>query len=92
MDAAFYGWNRPWLDPAFRQWNLTDRLPRIASPVLVVQGLADEYGTTAQVDAIRAGAAGKVDALLLEGCGHAPHKEKPGETLAAMEAFVRSVL
>jgi pimeloyl-ACP methyl ester carboxylesterase len=92
VDAAFYGWNGPWLDPGFRQWNLTDRLPRIAAPLLVVQGLADEYGTTAQVDAIRAGAAGKVDALLLEGCGHAPHKEKPEETLAAMQAFVRSVL
>jgi pimeloyl-ACP methyl ester carboxylesterase len=92
VDAAFYGWNGPWLDPGFRRWNLEDRLPRISAPILVVQGLADEYGTTAQVDAIRAGAAGKVDVVLLEGCGHAPHKEKPEETLAAMQAFVRSVL
>jgi pimeloyl-ACP methyl ester carboxylesterase len=66
-------------------------LPRIAAPILVLQGLADEYGTTAQVDAIRRGAGGKVDATLLEGCGHTPHREKPQETLAAMQAFVRSV-
>jgi pimeloyl-ACP methyl ester carboxylesterase len=91
VDAAFYGWNGPWLDPEFRKWNLTDRLPRIVAPILVVQGLADEYGTTAQVEAIRRGAGGKVDAVLLEGCGHTPHKEKPEETLAAMQAFVRSV-
>jgi pimeloyl-ACP methyl ester carboxylesterase len=91
VDAAFYGWNGPWLDPGFRQWNLSDRLPRISAPILVVQGLADEYGTAAQVEAIRRGAGGKVDAALLEGCGHAPHREKPEETLAVMQAFVRSV-
>jgi pimeloyl-ACP methyl ester carboxylesterase len=92
VDAAFYGWNGPWLDPGFRRWNLQDRLPRISAPILVVQGLADEYGTTAQVDAIRAGAAGRVEVVLLEGCGHAPHKERPEETLAAMQAFTRSVV
>ena len=92
VDAAFYGWNGPWLDPGFRRWNLEDRLPRISSPLLVVQGLEDEYGTTAQVDAIRRGAGGPVTTALLDGCGHSPHKEKPDETLAAMEAFVRSVV
>ena len=92
VDAAFYGWNGPWLDPEFRKWNLTDRLPGIEAPILIVQGLADEYGTVAQVEAIRRGAGGKVDATLLEGCGHSPHREKPEETLAAMQAFVRSVL
>ena len=91
VDAAFYGWNGPWLDPGFRKWNLTDRLPRISAPILVVQGLADEYGTIAQVDAIRDGAGGKVDAVLLEGAGHSPHRDEPEETLAAMQAFVRSV-
>jgi pimeloyl-ACP methyl ester carboxylesterase len=91
VDAAFYGWNGPWLHPDFRQWDLTDQLPRISAPILVLQGLADEYGTTAQVDAIRRGAGGKVTATLLAGCGHAPHREKPEETLAAMQAFVRSV-
>ena len=59
--------------------------------MLVVQGLADEYGTVAQVEAIRRGAGGKVDVALLEGCGHSPHREKPAETLAAMQAFVRSI-
>ena len=42
VDAAFWGWNRPWLDPEFRDWNLEEFLPRIAAPVLVVQGEQDE--------------------------------------------------
>ena len=56
VDAAFWGWNRPWLDPEFRKWNLEEFLPRISVPILVVQGENDEYGTRKQVDAIQRGA------------------------------------
>jgi pimeloyl-ACP methyl ester carboxylesterase len=44
-DGAFWGWNRAWVDPEFRKWNLEEFLPRIQVPLLVVQGLKDEYGT-----------------------------------------------
>jgi len=52
VDGAFWGWNRAWLDPAFRRWNIEAYLPQITAPTLIVQGDADEYGTLAQVDAI----------------------------------------
>src|SRR5271156_6091790 len=26
VDAAFYSWNTPWLDPSFRTWDITDAL------------------------------------------------------------------
>ena len=29
VDGAFWGWNRAWLDPAFRTWNLEQFLPAI---------------------------------------------------------------
>lgn len=91
VDAAFYGWNDPWLHPDFRRWNIEGSLPRITAPMLLVQGLDDEYGTRRQLDAISAGAGGSVETLLLPGCGHAPHREKPEETLQAMARFVASV-
>ncbi len=50
--ATFYGWNDIWLDPGFRDWNIEDRLPAIDCPTLLIQGVDDEYGTMAQVDAI----------------------------------------
>ena len=77
VDAAFWGWNRPWLDPEFRKWNLEEFLPRIPVPILVVQGEDDEYGTRKQVDAIQRGAR-QVEVLMLPRCGHSPHRDQPG--------------
>jgi len=88
VDAAFWGWNRPWLDPGFREWNLEGFLPRIAAPILVVQGEQDEYGTRAQVDAIQRGAP-DVEAVMLPGCGHSPHRDQPEATLNAVASFLR---
>jgi pimeloyl-ACP methyl ester carboxylesterase len=88
VDAAFWGWNRPWLDPEFRKWNLEEYLPRIAAPILVLQGEDDEYGTRRQVDAIERGAR-DVRVLMLARCGHSPHRDQPEATLGAIASFVR---
>lgn len=92
VDCAFHGWNGVWLDPAFRAWNIEAYLPRVSVPVLVVQGEADEYGTLAQVDAIRRQAGGPVETLVLPGVGHSPHRDDPGAALRAMARFVSGVL
>ena len=92
VDVAFRGWNRAWLDPAFRDWNLEEYLPGIRVPVLLVQGQEDEYGTPRQLDAIEKGCAGPVERLVLERCGHAPHRDQPERTLAAMAGFVNRAL
>ena len=92
VDGAFRGWNGAWLDPGFRAWNIEEYLPRIDAPVLVVQGEDDPYGTLAQVDAIERGTRGRFTRVLLPGCGHAPHRERPDETLAAMKELVTAAL
>jgi pimeloyl-ACP methyl ester carboxylesterase len=74
VDGAFWGWNRAWLDPGFRAWNIESFLPAIRVPVLVVQGDADEYGTLAQVDAIQR-AIPQVDRLIVPGAGHSPFRD-----------------
>ena len=88
VDLAFRGWNEAWLDPEFRKWNIEEYLPRIEVPVLVIQGESDPYGTRAQVDAIVRQAHGRVEVVMLADCGHAPHRERPVETEAAMVAFL----
>ncbi len=90
VDGAFWGWNRAWLDPEFRHWNLEAYLPGIRVPVLAIQGRDDEYGTAAQVDAIVAGCA--AEPLFLDDCGHSPHRDREGATLEALTDFVRRVL
>lgn len=89
VDGAFRGWNDVWLHPEFRAWNIEEYLPAIRVPVLVVQGEADEYGTWAQVEAIRRQSGGSVEILGVPECGHSPHREHPDAVLAAAAAFVR---
>lgn len=92
VEGAFWGWNRAWLDPGFRSWNLEAYLPRIQVPTLVIQGEDDEFGTLQQVEAVRRQVGGGVEVVLLPGCGHSPHRDRPKEVLAAMRRFVTARL
>ena len=91
-DGMFAAWSGAWLDPAFRTWDMTDVLPRVRCPVLVMQGLDDAYGTLAQVDAVMEGVAGPAERLLLPGCGHSPPREARQASEDAIVAFVESRL
>lgn len=88
---AFDAWADIWLAPAFREWRITDRVPGVCGPTLLIQGVDDEYGSAAQVHAIQAEASGPTDLLLLGRCGHSPHRDRPGVVLPAIEAFVDRV-
>ena len=83
VDGVFWGWNNIWLDPEFRSWNIEEYLPRIACPVLAIQGESDEYGSMAQLRAIQQ-AAGDVELLCLADCRHSPHRDRPEQVLEAM--------
>jgi pimeloyl-ACP methyl ester carboxylesterase len=89
-ECAFRGWCDTWLHPDFRSWDITGLLPAVRVPVLAIQGEQDEYGSVAQVEAIVRGA--DAERLLLPGCGHTPHRERPDETLEAMHRFVSRIL
>ena len=85
---TFYLWNDAWLDPAFEQWNIEEYLPRIACPVLAIQGEDDEYGTMAQLDAIRRQVKGPCELLKLKNCGHSPHRDRAEEVLKGIVDFL----
>jgi pimeloyl-ACP methyl ester carboxylesterase len=88
---TFYGWNEVWLHPDFRRWNIEAYLPAIRCPVLAIQGEDDEYGTMAQVEAIRRQVGGRCEIVKLEACGHSPHRDQPERTAAAVVRFVRAL-
>ncbi len=89
LQGAFWGWNRAWLDPGFRSWNLESYLPQIQVPTLIIQGEDDQFGTMKQVEAVRSQVRGPVEVLLLPQCGHSPHRDHPKEVLEVMRAFVK---
>jgi pimeloyl-ACP methyl ester carboxylesterase len=88
VDGAFHGWNDVWLDPAFRDWNIEEYLPRVSCPVLVIQGEGDEYGTVQQVESIATRVKGPVETTVLARCGHAPHRDQREAVLRLMTDFL----
>jgi pimeloyl-ACP methyl ester carboxylesterase len=91
-DSMFRTWTDVWLKPEFARWNIEESLPAIQSPVLVVQGEDDEYGTPAQVDAVLRQVKGPAESLVLPRCGHSPHTTHADEVLEAGSRFIRKAL
>jgi len=89
--SAFWGWNDIWLHPDFRAWNIEAFLKEIGCPVLAIQGVDDQYGTPAQVEAIVRGVGRQARPLMIENCRHAPHREAEAATTRAIVDFVASV-
>jgi pimeloyl-ACP methyl ester carboxylesterase len=88
VDEMFYGWSDVWLSDDFRPWTIGDEVRRVMSPVLALQGLEDEYGTPAQVYAIRRLAPGPIAISLIQKCGHSPHRDHPETVLDHLSAFI----
>ena len=86
---TFHGWADVWLDPGFERWDIRDDyLPKVACPVLAIQGYEDEYGTMAQLDEIARCVAGPCELVKLEKCGHAPFRDRPEAVLEEIVRFV----
>ena len=60
-------WSGPWLDPAFRRWDITEELAYIRVPILIVQGEDDQYGTLRQIEMAQEECICPVEAVILPG-------------------------
>jgi len=86
-DNAFYSWSGPWLDPAFRNWEITEELAYIRVPILIVQGEDDQYGTLRQIEVAKQECYCPVEAVILPGARHVPHREAAEATMGAIVDF-----
>ena len=91
VNNAFYGWNGAWLDPKFRDWDISEYLAYIRVPVAIVQGSDDQYGTIRQIEIAQEECYCPVDVTIVPGAGHSPHREAPGATLDAILEFAHAV-
>jgi pimeloyl-ACP methyl ester carboxylesterase len=91
VDAVFSAWSDTWLDPAFRRWSIVADLGAIRCPVLAILGRDDPYSTPRQLELLASHASrADVHTMLVEGCGHAPHREQPAAVVEAVATFVAS--
>jgi pimeloyl-ACP methyl ester carboxylesterase len=86
-DSAFWGWNDIWLHPPFKHWSIEREIESIGCPLLAVQGCDDEYGTLEQIRGI-ARRVPQTRLLELAECRHSPHRDQPGQLIAAATAFI----
>jgi len=92
VDNTFYGWSDAWLNPKFRNWDISEYLAYIRVPVIVLQGAEDQYGTIRQIEIAREECYCPVDVTIIPGAGHSPHREAPEATLFAITEFAKRIL
>ena len=90
VDGAFWQWNDVWLSESFRSFDIRPDCNGIMAPLLLIQGLNDEYGTLLQLDEI-ARAAPHARQLRLADCGHSPQRDQPDKTIAAITDFLNAI-
>jgi pimeloyl-ACP methyl ester carboxylesterase len=83
-------WTDTWLNPQFRDWSLELELPTVRSPLLAIHGDADEYGSIEFPKTLSTKTGGSAQMLILEACGHVPHRERESEVLDAVANFVNA--
>ena len=92
VDSAYQSWSGPWLAPEFHAWDITETLGYIRVPILIIQGADDQYGTLKQIEVAQQECYCPVEAAILPGVRHSPHRDAPALTRDAAAAFINRLL
>ena len=87
----FYAWADTWRSEAFKNWNILDELTSVSSPVLALQGDADQYGTERQLQLIERHINSPCKTKLLASCGHHPHYDQPNNVVSEIKKFIHGL-
>jgi pimeloyl-ACP methyl ester carboxylesterase len=81
-------WTDVWLSEEFASWSLNTDLPKVRCPLLAIHGANDEYGSVKFPEMICSLAGGPAQKLIIEECGHVPHREKLDIVLDAVSKLL----
>ncbi|MAW33254.1 MAG: hypothetical protein CMK56_02460 [Proteobacteria bacterium] len=87
-DDLFSQWSNVWLSTEFGEWNIVESLSQISTPLLIIQGENDQYGSLSQITAIENTIPFSVEKEIIPNCGHSPHLEYPDQTLEVIKKFL----
>jgi pimeloyl-ACP methyl ester carboxylesterase len=91
-DNTFYQFAETISRQSFQSWNIENCLPKINTPILILQGKSDHYGTEKQVYAIfEKTKSSKKHYLLIDNCGHSPHLEAKEIVLTEIQSFHKEI-
>ncbi|HZH87010.1 MAG TPA: alpha/beta hydrolase [Brumimicrobium sp.] len=86
-ERLFFAWANTWLQPDFKDWDISEDIKGNPVPALIIQGSNDQYGTDQQVKGI-VDLLKNAEAFFIEDCGHAPQLEKQDEVIAKINEFI----
>jgi pimeloyl-ACP methyl ester carboxylesterase len=81
-------WIETWLSPTFTAWRLDEYLRGVHCPALALHGDRDEYGSIEHAERITRLTQGTSRAVILDGCGHVPHREQMPRVLSEVARFL----
>jgi len=84
-------WTDVWLSDHFKDWSLEPAIQNVSCPVLAIHGDSDEYGSSAFPRFISERSGGTSEMLIIQNCGHMPHKEKPQDVIIAAQGFLDAI-
>ncbi len=85
-------WSSHWLKANTKDWDATQELRKIKTPLLLIQGDNDEFGTYEQIDRIaREAQSTLIEVAKLKDCGHIPHLQQTEKVLELCETFVQQI-
>lgn len=94
--SVFYNWNNVWQRQEFiDSFDIRDELlPKITAPMVVIQGINDEFGSMKQIEVIKEKAteSAGIEVLKLEDCGHSPYRDKPEEVCQAVARLMNRIV
>jgi pimeloyl-ACP methyl ester carboxylesterase len=82
LDAWIEGWFRN------ANWRLEADLKQVRCPLLIIHGDSDEYGSVRQPDCFDRLTPGPSRVVILDNCGHMPHREHEVRVLDEIEQFL----
>ena len=90
-EKLFTEWTDLWLTKEIKEWNIEKELKNITSPVLVIQGENDEFGSYLQLKCIKNYVNASVEISYFAECGHFPHFEKENEVKILIQGFIEKI-
>lgn len=88
-DLLVDSWQKGWLHPAFRSWNISEEVSKIDCPSLIIQGSKDEYATPYHAYSLAESIGEHAHVELIQDIGHFPHKECPEKTTDIITSFTK---
>ena len=90
-EKLFTEWTDLWLTTEIKEWNIENELKNITSPVLVIQGVEDFFGSFKQLETIKNNTKSDIELQFISDCMHVPHFEKENEVRILIKEFIEKI-